>query len=132
MRILIIEDSPTERELLQTVLEYAHFRVEAVATKDEATSKLDHNEYDFVILDYVLDEPDASAVLARDIQSRKIPCVVFTGMDREDISGLPLGMPVWRKEVGLRMDLVTKICDYYRTYTDGVCEKPGIFSFLGR
>lgn len=78
MRVLIVEDDPSQRQLLRRVVEEVATVVEA-ANADEAIAA--PGTFDLVLCDYTL--PDHKT--ARDVaKARPEPLIVLSGYDRPD------------------------------------------------
>src|ERR1700676_5467613 len=58
-RVLLVDDDPTSRLTLQTVLEAGGYRVDAAASAAEAVGKLDEQEYELVLSDLQMESPRA-------------------------------------------------------------------------
>ena len=58
-RVLVVDDNPTSRLTLQTVLEAGGYRVDAAASAAEAVGKLDEQEYELVLSDLQMESPQA-------------------------------------------------------------------------
>lgn len=58
-RVLVVDDDPTSRLTLQTVLEAGGYRVDSAATAAEAVGKLDDQEYELVLSDLQMESPEA-------------------------------------------------------------------------
>jgi len=58
-RVLLVDDDPTSRLTLQTVLEAGGYRVDAAASAAEAVGKLDEQEYELVLSDLQMESPKA-------------------------------------------------------------------------
>lgn len=58
-RVLLVDDNPTSRLTLQTVLEASGYRVDAAASAAEAVGKLDEQEYQLVLSDLRMESPEA-------------------------------------------------------------------------
>lgn len=58
-RVLVVDDDPTSRLTLQTVLEAGGYRVDAAASAAEAVGKLDEQEYELVLSDLRMESPKA-------------------------------------------------------------------------
>jgi CheY-like chemotaxis protein len=58
-RVLVVDDDPTSRLTLQTVLEAGGYYVDAAATAAEAVGKLDRKEYELVLSDLQMESPEA-------------------------------------------------------------------------
>jgi CheY-like chemotaxis protein len=58
-RVLVVDDDPTARLTLQTVLEAGGYRVDSAATAAEAVEKLEDEEYELVLSDMQMESPEA-------------------------------------------------------------------------
>ncbi len=58
-RVLLVDDDPTSRLTLQTVLEAGGYHVDAAATAAEAVGKLEDHEYELVLTDLQMESPEA-------------------------------------------------------------------------
>ncbi len=58
-RVLVVDDDPTSRLTLQTVLEASGYRVDAAASAAEAVGKLEEQVYELVLSDLQLESPEA-------------------------------------------------------------------------
>jgi CheY-like chemotaxis protein len=58
-RVLLVDDDPTSRLTLQTVLEASGYHVDSAASAAEAVGKLDEQEYQLVLSDLQLESPEA-------------------------------------------------------------------------
>ena len=58
-RVLLVDDDPTSRLTLQTVLEAGGYHVDAAASASEAVGKLDSGEYELVLSDLQMESPKA-------------------------------------------------------------------------
>jgi CheY-like chemotaxis protein len=58
-RVLVVDDDPTSRLTLQTVLEAGGYRVDAAATAAEAVGKMDCEQYELVLSDLQMESPEA-------------------------------------------------------------------------
>ena len=58
-RVLLVDDDPTARLTLQTVLEAGGYHVDAAASAAEAVGKLDEQEYELVLSDLQMESPEA-------------------------------------------------------------------------
>jgi CheY-like chemotaxis protein len=58
-RVLLVDDDPTSRLTLQTVLKAGGYTVDAAASAAEAVGKLDEGEYELVLSDLQLESPEA-------------------------------------------------------------------------
>jgi CheY-like chemotaxis protein len=58
-RVLLVDDDPTSRLTLKTVLEAGGYNVDAAASAAEAVGKLDDGEYELVLSDLEMESPEA-------------------------------------------------------------------------
>jgi len=58
-RVLLVDDDPTSRLTLQTVLEAGGYHVDSAASAAEAVGKLDEQEYQLVLSDLQMESPEA-------------------------------------------------------------------------
>jgi CheY-like chemotaxis protein len=58
-RVLLVDDDPTARLTLKTVLEASGYAVDAAASAAEAVGKLDTGEYELVLSDLQMESPQA-------------------------------------------------------------------------
>ncbi len=92
-RILIVEDDPGIRDVLQTGLRYEGFETAAAGTAGEGLALLAGGGADLIILDLMLPGPDGFAFL-RDVRARSlVPVLILTARDSVDdrIRGLEGG-----------------------------------------
>src|SRR5260370_25027839 len=58
-RVRLVDDNPTSRLPLQTVLKAGGYNVDAAASAGEAVGKLDEGEYELVLSDLQMESPEA-------------------------------------------------------------------------
>jgi CheY-like chemotaxis protein len=58
-RVLLVDDDPTSRLTLQTVLKAGGYHVDSAASAAEAVGKLDAGEYELVLSDLEMERPDS-------------------------------------------------------------------------
>ncbi len=58
-RVLLVDDDPTSRLTLQTVLQAGGYHVDSAASAAEAVGKLDEQEYQLVLSDLQMESPQA-------------------------------------------------------------------------
>jgi CheY-like chemotaxis protein len=58
-RVLLVDDDPTSRLTLQTVLRAGGYHVDSAASAAEAVGKLDEQEYQLVLSDLQMESPQA-------------------------------------------------------------------------
>src|SRR5947199_2405792 len=58
-RVLLVDDDPTSRLTLKTVLEAGGYSVDSAASAAEAVGKLDEGQYELVLSDLQMESPEA-------------------------------------------------------------------------
>jgi len=58
-RVLLVDDDPTARLTLQTLLQASGYHVDSAASAAEAVGRMDEQEYELVLSDLHLESPDA-------------------------------------------------------------------------
>src|SRR5256885_6994267 len=58
-RVLLVDDDPTARLTLKTVLEAGGYDVDSAASAAEAVGKLDERQYELVLSDLQMESPDS-------------------------------------------------------------------------
>jgi CheY-like chemotaxis protein len=58
-RVLLVDDDPTARLTLQTVLQAGGYHVDAAASAAEAVGKMDRRAYELVLSDLQMESPEA-------------------------------------------------------------------------
>lgn len=94
MKILIIEDEPSLREIISGVLIKEHYTVETAATAAEAVDKLGIYEYDCILLDIMLPDGNGLELLKHFKASHKADSIIIiSAKDSIDdkVKGLELG-----------------------------------------
>lgn len=94
MKILIIEDEPSLREIMIGVLEKEHYTVESAATAAEAAERLGVYRYDCILLDIMLPDGNGLDLLKRlkaDHNTDNV--IIISAKDSIDdkVAGLELG-----------------------------------------
>ncbi|MCC7497753.1 MAG: response regulator [Bryobacterales bacterium] len=85
-RVLVVDDDPTSRLTLQTLLEAGGYSVDAAATAAEAVIKLDEREYQLVLSDMSMESPEAGLKViahARMMDYKPATALVTTYPDSE-------------------------------------------------
>lgn len=94
MKILVVEDEPSLRELIQISLEKEQYVVETVADFKSALWKIEDYDYDCILLDVMLPDGNGLTLLERlkDMHKRENVIIISAKDSLEDkVLGLDLG-----------------------------------------
>ncbi len=91
--MLVVDDEPMVREVVQTYLERDGFEVTSVEDGRAALEYMQHHDPDLVILDVMLPEIDGLTVLRRLRDRTDVPVILLTarGEEPDRVLGLELG-----------------------------------------
>jgi len=95
-KILVVDDSPTERHVLVELLSKAGYQVSTAENGEEGIEKAKTNLPDLILMDVVmpgLNGYQATRTLTRDEKTKHIPVIVCTskGQETDKIWGLRQG-----------------------------------------
>jgi len=85
-KILIVDDSPTDRQFLSEVLSKSGFSVSTAESAEDAMVKVKQSRPDLVLMDIVLPGQNgfqATRALTRDESTKAIPIIICTSKDQE-------------------------------------------------
>lgn len=85
-RVLLVDDDPTSRLTLQTVLQAGGYHVDAAASAAEAVGKMDEREYELVLSDLQMESPEAGLKVlahARMMDYKPATAIVTTYQNKE-------------------------------------------------
>src|SRR6202023_2829296 len=91
-RVLLVDDDPTSRLTLQTVLEAGGYHVDAAASAAEAVGKLDEQEDELVLSDLQMESPEAGLKVlahARMMDYKPATAIVTTYQNANQAPRLP-------------------------------------------
>lgn len=94
MRILLVEDDPGVRRFVVKGLREQAYAVDTAATGEDALYQADINEYDLIILDVMIPQPDGFEVCRTLRKSgKRMPILMLTARDavEDRVSGLDRG-----------------------------------------
>jgi twitching motility two-component system response regulator PilH len=95
-KILVVEDSPTERQVLNEMLTSKGYEVVLAANGDEGVAKAKSEQPDLVIMDVVMPGVNgfqATRSITRDDSTKHIPVIICTtkGLETDKIWGMRQG-----------------------------------------
>ncbi|HSQ81597.1 MAG TPA: response regulator [Casimicrobiaceae bacterium] len=113
-KILIVDDSPTERHVLQDMLTKAGYEVLATDNGEDAIAKARSVKPDLILMDVVmpgLNGFQATRAISRDPETRSIPVIMCTSKSQETdkIWGLRQGARDYVIKPVVREELLAKI-----------------------
>lgn len=90
--ILVVEDEPHIRDIVELALRFHGFRVTSVATGEEALVQVERDPPDLMVLDVMLPGIDGFEVCRR-LADRRVPVIFLTARDTpaDTVHGLTLG-----------------------------------------
>jgi twitching motility two-component system response regulator PilH len=94
--ILVVDDSPTDRQYLSDLLAKSGFAVTLAESAEEAFAKLKQKKPDLVLMDVVMPGQNgyqATRTLSRDESTKNIPVIICTskGQETDKIWGMRQG-----------------------------------------
>jgi response regulator RpfG family c-di-GMP phosphodiesterase len=87
VKILLVDDEPSLRELLRATFEGAHVQVDEAATAFEAEARIKKRRPDVIVLDLRMPGMSGAELCTRlkgEARTKKIPIVMLTGADEEE------------------------------------------------
>ena len=122
MKILIIEDEPSLREIMQRALEQERYVVETATTYAEADAKLAAYTYDCILLDIMLPDGNGLHLLEHLKQQRKRDnVIIISARDSLDdkIRGLDMGADDYLPKTFHTAELLARIKSVLRRGKSG-------------
>ncbi len=85
-KILVVDDNPTNRDLLSRQVKAQGYRVETAANGQQVLDMIPTGGFDLILLDIIMPEMDGYQVLKslRNSQWRHIPVIMISALDRID------------------------------------------------
>ena len=113
-KILIVDDSPTERHVLNDMLTRAGYEVIASDNGEDAILKARHHKPDVILMDVVmpgLNGFQATRVITRDPETKAIPVIICMskGQETDKIWGMRQGARSYVVKPINREELLAKI-----------------------
>ena len=112
--ILVVEDSPTDRQYLIDLLAKNGYQVSSVDTVEEALAKVKTLKPDLVLMDVLMPGQNgfqATRTLSKDESTKHIPIIIVTtkGQETDRIWGLRQGARAYLVKPISQEDLLAKI-----------------------
>ena len=112
--ILIVEDSPTDRQYLSDILSKKGYKISTVDSAEEALAKIKDLRPDLVLMDIVLPGQNgyqATRELSRDEATKHIPVIICTtkGQETDRFWGMKQGARDYIVKPVSQADLLAKI-----------------------
>ena len=94
--VLVVDDSPTDRQHLTDMLAKAGYKVTGAASAEEAIAKVKQNKPDLVLMDVVMPGQNgfqATRALATDEATKHIPIIICStkGQETDKVWGMRQG-----------------------------------------
>lgn len=126
-RIMIIDDEPHDRRLLEVMLASEGFEIHLATSGEEALEMIRHDAPDLILLDIVMTGMDGcatTAVIKSNPATKNIPVIMVTAMDDRNARMLGLGAgaedfltkPVDRAELCVRVRNLLRLKAYGEHY----------------
>ena len=136
MKILIVEDEPSLRELIQRSLEKERYVVEVAADFNSALCKIEDYDYDCVLLDIMLPDVDGFQILKQIREKYTFPVIMLTAKTEymDKITGLTLGADDYIPKPFNPLELVARVKAQIRRYTqynEGTKDEGDVIDFGG-
>lgn len=112
--ILVVEDSPTDRQYLTDMLAKSGYKVSSAASAEEALAKVKQLKPDLVLMDIVMPGQNgfqATRILSTDEATRNIPVIICStkGQETDKVWGLRQGAKDYIVKPVKQEELLAKI-----------------------
>ena len=112
--VLVVDDSPTDRQYLTELLARSGYKVSSAASAEEALAKVKSLKPDLVLMDVVMPGQNgfqATRTLANDEATRNIPVIICSskGQETDKVWGLRQGAKDYIVKPVKQADLLAKI-----------------------
>lgn len=112
--ILVVDDSPTDRQYLSEILSKSGFKVATAESAEDAMAKLKTSRPDLVLMDVVMPGQNgfqATRALSRDESTKSIPIILCSskGQETDKVWGLRQGARDYVVKPVNPADLLAKI-----------------------
>ena len=112
--ILVVDDSPTDRQHLTDMLSKSGFKVSSAASAEEAIAKVKQMKPDLVLMDVVMPGQNgfqATRTLTNDEATKNIPVIICStkGQETDTVWGMRQGAKDYIVKPVKQADLLAKI-----------------------
>jgi twitching motility two-component system response regulator PilH len=112
--ILVVDDSPTDRQYLTEILSKSGYTVSSAASAEEALAKVKQAKPDLVLMDVVMPGQNgfqATRALTTDEATKHIPIIICStkGQETDKVWGMRQGAKDYIVKPVKRADLLAKI-----------------------
>jgi twitching motility two-component system response regulator PilH len=112
--ILVVDDSPTDRQYLSDILAKSGYQVSTAETAEQALEKVKLERPDLVLMDVVMPGQNgyqATRTLSRDSATKDIPVIIVTtkGQETDRVWGMRQGARDYIVKPVSQADLLAKI-----------------------
>jgi twitching motility two-component system response regulator PilH len=112
--ILVVDDSPTDRQHLSDMLAKSGFKVSSAASAEEALAKVKQSKPDLVLMDVVMPGQNgfqATRALTSDEATKDIPIIICStkGQETDKVWGMRQGAKDYIVKPVKQADLLAKI-----------------------
>lgn len=113
-KILVVDDSPTDRQYLTDILAKSGYQVSTAASAEEALEKVKQQRPDLVLMDVVMPGQNgyqATRTLSKDSGTKDIPIIICTtkGQETDRVWGMRQGARDYIVKPVNQADLLAKI-----------------------
>lgn len=114
LRVLVVDDEPSNVSLIEKILSTAGLKSDGVTSGAEALKKISENDYDAILLDVMMPEMDGYEVCRRLKQNdatRLIPIIIVTALtEKQDrINGIEAGCDDFLSKPFDRLELIARV-----------------------
>ena len=114
--ILIADDNPEIREIIQILLSGEGFQVHEAASGTQALGMLKENTFDLIILDIMMPGMDGFALCTAIRRESRVPIIIVSAKDApmDRVTGITLGSDDYMVKPFLPLELVARVKALFR------------------